>query len=78
MMGSGSDGSGNDMTMMIKRPNTLSVWGNQTTMNLNPLIHTNIESSPYYTGKLSELKTYHELVDEIYYKVKHLEPWEKV
>ena len=24
-----------------------------------------------------ELKTYHEVVDEIYYKVQHLEPWEK-
>lgn len=26
---------------------------------------------------LYELKTYHEVVDEIYYKVSHLEPWEK-
>ena len=23
------------------------------------------------------LQTYHEVVDEIYYKVNHLEPWEK-
>jgi len=28
-------------------------------------------------ANLSELKTYHEVVDEIYYKVQHLEPWEK-
>lgn len=26
---------------------------------------------------LYELKTYHEVIDEIYYKVQHLEPWEK-
>jgi hypothetical protein len=26
---------------------------------------------------LYELKTYHEVIDEIYYKVTHLEPWEK-
>lgn len=26
---------------------------------------------------LYELKTYHEVIDEIYYKVAHLEPWEK-
>lgn len=26
---------------------------------------------------LYELKTYHEVIDEIYYKVNHLEPWEK-
>lgn len=74
----GSSSSGCDMSSMIKKPNTLPAWGNTMTMNLNPLIHTNIENSPYYNGKLSELKTYHELVDEIYYKVKHLEPWEKV
>lgn len=27
--------------------------------------------------KLFKLKTYHEVVDEIYYQVKHLEPWER-
>ena len=26
---------------------------------------------------LFEYKTYHEVIDEIYYKVTHLEPWEK-
>lgn len=31
----------------------------------------------YFLANLSELKTYHEVVDEIYYKVQHLEPWEK-
>ena len=29
------------------------------------------------TVDLYELKTYHEVIDEIYYKVQHLEPWEK-
>lgn len=70
-------GPSGEMMMVIKKPNTLPTWGNTNTMNLNPLILTNIESSPYFSGRLSELKTYHELVDEIYYKVKHLEPWEK-
>merc|ERR1719266_2526162 len=46
-------------------------------MNLNPLILTNIKNSPYSKVNLVELKTYHEVVDEIYYKVAHLEPWEK-
>ena len=49
--------------------NTLSIWGNEKTMNLNPLILTNIQSSPYFKVNLYELKTYHEVVDEIYYKV---------
>lgn len=30
-----------------------------------------------FAVNLYELKTYHEVVDEIYYKVSHLEPWEK-
>lgn len=57
--------------------NALTMWGNQQTMNINPLIHTNIVSSPYFKVNLFELKTYHEVIDEIYYKVAHLEPWER-
>ena len=80
-----------------RRSNTLPIWGNERTMNLNPLILTNIQTSHYFksmftfllklqvlevklccfAANLSELKTYHEVVDEIYYKVQHLEPWEK-
>lgn len=49
--------------------NPLTVWGNEKTMNLNTLILTNIQSSPYFKVNLFELKTYHEVIDEIYYKV---------
>ena len=59
------------------RGNNLKLWGNQVTMNLNPMIHTNITQSPYFKTNLVELTTYHEVIDEIYYKVDHLEPWEK-
>jgi len=31
----------------------------------------------FISVNLYELKTYHEVIDEIYYKVQHLEPWEK-
>jgi pre-mRNA-splicing factor 38B len=37
----------------------------------------NSYSFSYISVNLYELKTYHEVVDEIYYKVNHLEPWEK-
>ncbi|CAL1538621.1 unnamed protein product [Lymnaea stagnalis] len=57
--------------------NALVTWGNDKTMNLNTLILTNIQSSPYFKVQLFELKTFHEVVDEIYYRVEHLEPWEK-
>nr|XP_020640288.1 pre-mRNA-splicing factor 38B [Pogona vitticeps] len=60
-----------------KQGNVLPLWGNEKTMNLNPMILTNILSSPYFKVQLYELKTYHEVVDEIYFKVTHIEPWEK-
>lgn len=60
-----------------KKPNGLPIWGNEKTMNLNPLILTNIQSSQYFKVNLYQLKTYHEVIDEIYYNVTHLEPWEK-
>ena len=50
--------------------NALPVHGNEKTMNLNHLILTNIQSSPYFKVNLYELKTYHEVIDEIYYKVR--------
>ena len=60
-------------------------------MNLNPLILANVQGSPYFKvsidlnynffylshlqNELFEMRTFHEVVDEIYYKVDHLEPW---
>ncbi|XP_055593392.1 pre-mRNA-splicing factor 38B isoform X3 [Uranotaenia lowii] len=60
-----------------KQNNALPLWGNEGTMNLNPLILANIQGSSYFKVSLFKLKTYHEVVDEIYYQVKHLEPWER-
>ena len=59
-----------------KKNNAMPFWGNAQNMNLNPLIMTNIQNSPYFKGLLS-LKTYHQVIDEIYYKVDHMEPWER-
>jgi hypothetical protein len=61
----------------VKANNVLPFWGNEKTMNLNSLLLTNILQSPYFKVKLFQLKTYHEVIDEIYYHVKHLEPWER-
>ena len=47
----------------------LQTWGNEKTMNLNMLVLTNIQASPYFKVQLFELKTYHEVIDEIYYRV---------
>uniref|UniRef100_A0A336MJ80 Pre-mRNA-splicing factor 38 n=1 Tax=Culicoides sonorensis TaxID=179676 RepID=A0A336MJ80_CULSO len=53
-----------------KQNNVLSFWGNENTMNMNPLILTNIQGSSYFKVNLFKLKTYHEVVDEIYYQVR--------
>lgn len=53
-----------------KQNNVLPLWGNEKTMNLNSMVLTNIQSSPYFKNELFKLKTYHEVVDEIYYKVR--------
>lgn len=66
-----------DTGRKTKANNTLPIFGNEKTMNLNQLILTNILQSPYFKNNLYELKTYHEVIDEIYYQVKHLEPWER-
>lgn len=55
----------------------LKFHGNPSTMNLNPLLLANIRSSQYFKKQLIGLTGFLEIVDEIYYKVKHLEPWEK-
>ena len=35
---------------------TFSVWGNQNNMNLNPLVFTNITTSPYFKVTLIQYK----------------------
>ena len=39
-----------------QKGNILPVWGNQASMNLNPLILTNITQSPYFKVNLTEKK----------------------
>lgn len=40
----------------VKKGNILPFWGNQATMNLNPLILTNVQNSPYYKTTLVSIK----------------------
>ncbi|KAL3316966.1 PRP38 pre-mRNA processing factor 38 domain-containing protein B [Cichlidogyrus casuarinus] len=60
-----------------KKPKVLKTWGNQQTMNLNPLIHSNIVQSHYWKVDLKEITSWQQTVDEIYNCVTHLEPWER-
>lgn len=54
---------------MAPQTNALAIWGNEKTMNMNNMVLTNIQGSPYFKVNCFELKTYHEVIDEIYYKV---------
>ena len=55
--------------MEKKLKNTLPIYGNKESMNMNSMILTNIVGSPYFKEELINYKTFHEVIDEIYYKV---------
>jgi hypothetical protein len=42
-----------------KKNNVLPLWGNERTMNLNPMILTNIQSSHYFKGVYQVIDTYY-------------------
>lgn len=56
----------------MKQKNTLPIYGNKDTMNINPMILSNIQGSAYFKEDLYKMKTFHEVIDEIFYKVSHL------
>jgi pre-mRNA-splicing factor 38B len=43
--------------------------------NLNPMLFQNIIQNPYFLKICSKIKDWNALVDEIYYEVKHMEPF---
>lgn len=45
------------------------------TFNLNPMLLQNISKSPYFIKCCQKFHDWSSLVDEIYYEVKHMEPW---
>ena len=76
----GEDEDGDDETAVdgnSQKRNVLPVHGNEKTMNLNSLILTNIQQSNYFRNTLYSIKTFNELIDEIWENVKHCEPWER-
>ena len=56
------------------RKSTIPMQGNPTTYNINNLLHQNIMENEYFRA-LYQLKTYHEVLDEIRICAKHVEPW---
>lgn len=55
--------------------NLVPLWGSDEGFNFNPMLLHNIRKSPYFVKCCRELKDWNALVDEIYYRVDHMEPW---
>lgn len=57
------------------RKGPLECHGNQTTMNLNVVLHRAIMESRYFKNELYEFTTFNQVVDEIYRACTDLEPF---
>ncbi|KAL4473938.1 hypothetical protein ABPG72_000300 [Tetrahymena utriculariae] len=55
--------------------NVFNVWEQDSSSTLNPKLKTNIQNSNYFRIDLFNLKTYHEVIDEIQKHVNHAEPY---
>jgi hypothetical protein len=59
----------------LRASNVLPMHGSEHNFNMNTLLHSNIMESEYFRA-LYQLKTYHEVIDEIYRSVQHVEAWQ--
>src|SRR6202007_3305982 len=57
------------------KTNVLPMHGNTSNYNINNLLYNNILENEYFKA-LYQLRTYHEVIDEIYRSVEHVEPWQ--
>jgi len=54
---------------------TLPLWGPDDSFHLNPLLLRNTIQSPYFQKCCNNLLDWNAVIDEIYYQVKHLQPF---
>ena len=59
---------------VVDPKNVLPLHGNEETFNINNMLINNIFENEYFRA-LNQLNSYHEVIDEIYRSVKHVEPW---
>ena len=55
--------------------NVLPLWGPDDSFHINSMLLNNIIKSSYFQKCCRDITDWSALVDEIYYQVKHLEPW---
>lgn len=71
----GDDDDDND-NLPSTKSNALPIHGNHDNFNINSLLYNNIMENEYFRA-LYQLRTYHEVIDEIYRSVDHVEPWQQ-
>jgi pre-mRNA-splicing factor 38B len=54
----------------------LPLWGPEDSFHLNPLLLQNLVQSPYFQKCCQELNDWNAVVDDIYYQVQHLQPFQ--
>lgn len=69
----GDEDEDNDQSAVVS--NVLPMYGNSTNYNINNLLFNNIMENEYFRA-LYQLRTYHEVIDEVYRSVDHVEPWQ--
>lgn len=58
-----------------RQKNLLQLWGPDDSFHFNPMLLQNIIQSNYFQKCCRDITDWNTLVDEIYYQVKHLQPW---
>jgi hypothetical protein len=53
----------------------IPLYGPDDSFHVNPMLLQCIAKSPYFVKCCENIKDWNALVDEIYYEVKHAEPW---
>jgi len=51
------------------------LYGPDDSFHIHPVLLEAIVAAPYFVKCCNELKDWNAIVDEIYYQVKHVEPW---
>jgi PRP38 family len=59
----------------VRTKGLVPLYGPDDSFHLHPMLFSCIVQAPYFTKCCNELKDWNAIVDEIYYEVKHVEPW---
>ena len=59
-----------------RRGQVLPLWGPEESFHFNPLLLRNTIQSPYFQKCCQKLNDWNAVIDEIYYEVKSLQPFQ--